>query len=108
MGVQGHISMNGIKAQVKGSNLNTLVLEYREMAVKTLKSHQEFLAQAKMSFSRMKSVPANKYIITLTRRRALENHIKTILVYECKGWTISRQLLMKPEVTEMCFLQRML
>ena len=66
------------------------------------------IAQAKLSFQKMKAVLTNKNISIKTRRRALQCYIDPILMYGWEAWTISKQTQKKLEAAEMWFLRRML
>ena len=54
----------------------------------------------------MKLALTNKHIFIHTRKEPW--YIEPILRYECKGWTISKQLQKKLEAIKMWFQQRML
>ena len=49
------------------------------------------IAQAKMTFQKMKTVLTNSHISIHTRKRTLECYIEPILMYGCRAWTISKQ-----------------
>ncbi|GFR64083.1 endonuclease-reverse transcriptase [Elysia marginata] len=66
------------------------------------------IAQAKNNFQKMRAVLTNTHISIQTRKRVLQCYIKPILLYGCKGWTISKQIEAKLEATEMWVLRRML
>ncbi|GFO49343.1 RNA-directed DNA polymerase from mobile element jockey [Plakobranchus ocellatus] len=56
----------------------------------------------------MKTILTNKHISIETRKRALQCYIEPVLKYGCEAWTISKQIQIKLEATEMWFLRRML
>ena len=66
------------------------------------------IAQAKMTFQKMKTVLTNSHISIHTRKRTLECYIEPILMYGCEAWTISKQAQKKLEAVEMWFLRRMM
>ena len=66
------------------------------------------IAQAKMTFQKMKTALTNSHISIHTRKRTLECYIEPILMYGCEAWTISKQALKKLEAVEMWFLRRMM
>ena len=66
------------------------------------------IAQAKMTFPKMKTVLTNSHISIHTRKRTLECYIEPILMYGCEAWTISKQAQKKLEAVEMWFLRRMM
>ena len=66
------------------------------------------IAQAKMTFQKMKTVLTNPHISIHTRKRTLECYIEPILMYGCEAWTISKQAQKKLEAVEMWFLRRMM
>ena len=66
------------------------------------------IAQAKMTFQKMKTVLTNSHISIHTIKRTLECYIEPILMYGCEAWTISKQAQKKLEAVEMWFLRRMM
>ena len=66
------------------------------------------IAQAKMTFQKMKTALTNSHISIHTRKRTLECYIEPILKYGCEAWTISKQVQKKLEAVEMWFLRRMM
>ena len=66
------------------------------------------IAQAKMTFQKMKTVLTNSHISIQTRKRTLECYIEPILMYGCEAWTISKQAQKKLEAVEMWFMRRMM
>ena len=66
------------------------------------------IAQAKMTFQKMKTVLTNPHISIHTRKRTLECYIEPILMYGCEAWTISKQAQKKLEAVEMWFQRRMM
>ena len=66
------------------------------------------IAQAKMTFQKMKTVLTNPHISIHTRKRTLECYIEPILMYGCEAWTISKQPQKKLEAVEMWFLRRVM
>ena len=66
------------------------------------------IAQAKMTFQKMKTVLTNSHISIHTRKRTLGCYIEPILMYGCEAWTISKQAQKKLEAVEMWFLRRMM
>ena len=58
------------------------------------------IAQAKMTFQKMKTVLTNSHISIHTRKRTLECYIEPILMYGCEAWTISKQAQKKLEAVE--------
>ncbi|GFO32339.1 endonuclease-reverse transcriptase [Plakobranchus ocellatus] len=75
---------------------------------KTNKEISARTAQAKINFQEMKTILTNIHISIETRKRALQCHIESVLMYGCEAWTISKQIQNKLEATEMWFLRRML
>ena len=66
------------------------------------------IAQAKMTFQKMKTVLRNSHISIHRRKRTLECYIEPILMYGYEAWTISKQAQKKLEAVEMWFLRRMM
>ena len=66
------------------------------------------IAQAKMTFQKMKTVLTNSHMSIHTRKRTIECYIEPILMYGCEAWTISKQAQKKLEAVDMWFMRRMM
>ncbi len=66
------------------------------------------IALAKDTFQKLEKVLKNRTLTIVTKKRVLNSYVLSVLLYGSECWTISSQMRMRLEATEMWFYRRML